>query len=1708
MDKDFENTWTRRMLSEKQASDSSKNWLVNDVFAPAYDALVVEPGNALRQTVNGLLKPIIHKELIEDRLSTSTDGNVQFLGGDWWVQNITSGLASAVTYTVAGKLTGGALRFLQGNVQKQGMKLLTSELGLKCRPVTDLIGKTGNAASRLILNEKVHQVTGAAIYDGIKETREGETHWGNMAGGAASFTVYEAGNVLINRGFGTAQTVGILGRAKTELAKSAWRTVPGALGSWSHILASHAVSGQELPLENQSWFESAVTGGAMNAVLPWVQHGIGKSIDWAAVRAHKSVPFERYNNEIDSPILRELSRRNPEVRVQIEPTILKCEGQLSRISLPKNANEPEQAHELTHVDLKKNFDRNKELKEVSTLIKYGNIEEARKKYFGLRVKEELISRSAEGAVQSGYLEMKVRWNEINEGNPNWKTIANNHVYRKLFNSDFDKLVDNFGRSVAETDLNAWTRLSVAELHRIANLNRADMSDLLSKMTLKEQWIAYQIWDAQNSLANRQPINDVRLSEIENSYDNHPILRHDLHKVQSLIEALPNSIRNKYPLLASELVTSGIAREKDLARYIVLVDQLANRSIHQKSVAELARVNGSENLPIETIQKLCDMSKHLKGVSPRTLERLVGCIKAWEVEHWLPAHIAADIGQLPEWKMVAARLAWSDALAEKGIKIGDSAHVSSIVEKDFWKHFAAWTKGPDRQREVFAEGTKRYGKEFSDIWTEHNLFSSLIRTEGKILQPSTVFALERFFSTYEGDKYQLLKGFDSNSFEEVFANLQKVKIRKASTKGLLEFEPMDSRRPQDVFATLVSDARRRRASENDAVRQALTVSLTFGKQYPQWLSQAERHGLSLRDVSDWLPLAPAAKLQGLASFLIKNETTPLAQLSTIASHWEHLGQTARNLPTERLYRLSAAVTDITQLPKLERLDAWRDAVKTFGRTKQDELCLSLAELPAKFRLPAFAYAVKNLPSWSLIDAVKGMPEKQLPELAKLVLTCSNEKLRSDLLFSLYTRVGHETSVSHVPELTRKMFESVSNCGESDLATIKKWSSLFPENDNSIQGYLSKTLSADYLTRLLFNASDYRTVSKSIAEENPDVIRVIAKGISSYNNTAQVEHAGAILNEWKQTGSLNAAVKKAISLAFLPEYLHDRLVSADVLGELSKSASYAEKQAAANSLLKQIDSPVVSDTGPKIVLSLLSAAQFNKADAGLAREAIFAPLQAMLYDSKRSPDWRLFVFNQIAKLEQLGEIPRGLVSLPDLKMQAKELPNTGKMLLRTSCESGLVNVKDVQALLGRGKLGRLFPEVFGDAEEGGIVGRRCNDTGETIDRTTFRTLEFMSEDPRLSLLSEKDRLNLMWAALFHGTGIHESYSESGYGARAANNCWGPLKSLGYSNVQITRIASLLKNFEKFPSQKDLSVFHRNQDDIALALNRPSAIEQCSILSEAMERARNIEVKDRRATDKMLVDRVRHLNRHSVPLLTSELPKKFGVFPISGQYALLAHTSANLTDGFLRHLPVLESETFSASTSLITRNHHHLYDPNQSIIPILSGPSEQISQLHRDTLSTGNQSDWDWHVQLATDWMDSTKAFRFADALGDKIFGLGLGNRELGNLGALAVLREKLSQFDSIDDLYRQEGTESVLVKAHDMIVRALTTNKKGNPSSTYNEIKINNPSLEGIAVLRRGKQVVLDEANIGLRDSISGSIVIPEELLQILKQRQLPLVILDP
>ncbi|MBY0552301.1 MAG: hypothetical protein K2W95_33790 [Candidatus Obscuribacterales bacterium] len=142
-------------------------FLEKNVVNPLVNHAVLEPYN----TVASLANAETNNQVLPEAKLLDVP-RAEFLSSAWCSQTVSSGVGMILPYAVAGKAVGGSLRTFGSTIGAEGV------------------------TARLLKNEGLANVCGAALYDGFRPLREGESRLGNVAGGVAAFTVFGVGNHL------------------------------------------------------------------------------------------------------------------------------------------------------------------------------------------------------------------------------------------------------------------------------------------------------------------------------------------------------------------------------------------------------------------------------------------------------------------------------------------------------------------------------------------------------------------------------------------------------------------------------------------------------------------------------------------------------------------------------------------------------------------------------------------------------------------------------------------------------------------------------------------------------------------------------------------------------------------------------------------------------------------------------------------------------------------------------------------------------------------------------------------------------------------------------------------------------------------------------------------------------------------------------------------------------------------------------------------------------------------------------------------------------------------------------------------------------------------------------------------------------------------------------------------------------------------------
>jgi hypothetical protein len=257
-------------------------WTADNVGKPIANAAIVNPWNAIASTTNVLTGHSKDNALLPE-MTTFDIPKADFLSVDWFAQGLSGGLGMIAPYVIAGRATGGAMRW--GG---------------------EALGVEGRTAE-LFKDERIAQIAGAGIYDGMRRPDQGQTRLGNALSGVAGFTVFEYGNAFGKTHF----------NFTSNIAK---RGLVGFAGASAQQTVSHLVSDHRLPTADE-YIQNGISGSVLNIALPPTQDAIMSSVDRINHGLGRGVPIEHYvakHQELSttSNTLHDLIFKNPWARVQ------------------------------------------------------------------------------------------------------------------------------------------------------------------------------------------------------------------------------------------------------------------------------------------------------------------------------------------------------------------------------------------------------------------------------------------------------------------------------------------------------------------------------------------------------------------------------------------------------------------------------------------------------------------------------------------------------------------------------------------------------------------------------------------------------------------------------------------------------------------------------------------------------------------------------------------------------------------------------------------------------------------------------------------------------------------------------------------------------------------------------------------------------------------------------------------------------------------------------------------------------------------------------------------------------------------------------------------------------------------------------------------------------------------------------------------------
>lgn len=389
-----------------------------------------------------------------------------------------------------------------------------------------------------------------------------------------------------------------------------------------------------------------------------------------------------------------------------------------------------------------------------------------------------------------------------------------------------------------------------------------------------------------------------------------------------------------------------------------------------------------------------------------------------------------------------------------------------------------------------------------------------------------------------------------------------------------------------------------------------------------------------------------------------------------------------------------------------------------------------------------------------------------------------------------------------------------------------------------------------------------------------------------NSTAAEELGPAAAAWLDSGSLEAAARQAVVHAQPLESKYDqRSLAPELIANLAQRTNSYDVADTMRSMKNAIaDNHVLDDAAlARQTMAMRIAAQLGAHYPEEFRSQFLEPLVSTIGDTSRNYGWRLKTARDLAALARSGEIKEA-INFPDLRMpQAVELAPEQQRAVRAQVESQLYDPEGLRQSIRQGVLHQLFPTVFGSYDsDGGIVGRPQHGGHEfLLDEHTLRVVDAVRQNPLFDSLSEKDQVNVMWAALLDDVGKQAGRFDPEHEHASANISWGLLRSLGYPVQRIQRIADLITRHSEMSYLPDREPDRFSNPDLAVDMaafyRHPSALMQLLVLNESDIRSLNAagdywkpEVAASLQRDTAYVaSEVRKLNQHAIPVLTSELP-----------------------------------------------------------------------------------------------------------------------------------------------------------------------------------------------------------------------------------------------
>ncbi len=373
----------KAIIKPKELPLKPKNngWLNNNIVNPLINSAIIEPEQAISNTVNAISgqKTLTH-------LNNLPQDNANFLTPTWFIQNIASGAGMIVPYMLIGKSVNIGLSSIGESIEVKGL------------------------TASILQNDVLANSLGASAYGFAQDVGSGQSRIGNAIGQGLSFGIYGVGDGLIKNYSLPAKIPGL--------------AIIGASGASSNVIVSTLISSHQLPTV-QTLFQASVSGASLNLAMPAITESMGKLSHVVNNSLNRGDLVNTYLKENFEPIqvaksltLNSLTKQNPWVRIldnQSETKLI--DGQIILKSSDKNISSI--AHELAHADNTNSMAP--ELVQAKIYLTLDNPDKAYHSFIKACLENEIKARQIEDKVNQ-------------EINPQFKIKSNQEIIQEIINN--------------------------------------------------------------------------------------------------------------------------------------------------------------------------------------------------------------------------------------------------------------------------------------------------------------------------------------------------------------------------------------------------------------------------------------------------------------------------------------------------------------------------------------------------------------------------------------------------------------------------------------------------------------------------------------------------------------------------------------------------------------------------------------------------------------------------------------------------------------------------------------------------------------------------------------------------------------------------------------------------------------------------------------------------------------------------------------------------------------------------------------------------------------------------------------------------------------------------------------------------------------------------------------------------------------------------